>query len=118
MLHGTKMKVKLDNLRFSHMPSVKEKPKATTSFSRAKHVSIECNVIGMRVDEALVVVEKYLDDALLANLASVRIIHGHGTGALRSAIHEKLKRMKYIESYRLGGGGEGGVGATVVSFKK
>ncbi|MBR3841545.1 MAG: endonuclease MutS2 [Erysipelotrichales bacterium] len=118
MLHGTKMKVKLDKLRFSHMPSVKVKPKSTATFTRAKHISLECNIIGMRVDEALVVVEKYLDDALLANVPSVRIIHGHGTGALRSAVHDKLKKTKFVESYRLGGGGEGGVGATVVTFKK
>lgn len=118
MLHGTKMKVKMDKLRFSHMPSVKEQPKSTTTFSRAKHISLECNLIGMRVDEAMVVLEKYLDDALLANVPSVRIIHGHGTGALRSAVHEKLKKTKFVESYRLGGGGEGGVGATVVTFKK
>ena len=51
--------------------------------------------------------KKYLDDALLANVPSVRIIHGHGTGALRSAVHDKLKKTKFVESYRLGGGGEG-----------
>ena len=118
MLHGTKMKVKMNQIRFSHLPSIKEKKVASTSYSRAKHVSLECNLIGMRVDEAMVVLEKYLDDALLANVPSVRIIHGHGTGALRSAVHEKLKRTKFVDSFRLGQGGEGGVGATVVTFKK
>lgn len=120
MLHGTRMKLTLDKIRFSHLPSVKEKEKvkSATTFTRSKQVSLECNVIGMRVDEALIVVDKYLDDALLANVPSVRIIHGHGTGALRSAVHDKLKKTKFVESYRLGGGGEGGVGATVVTFKK
>ncbi len=118
ILHGTKMKIAMSNLRFSHMPSPKERKMASVSYNRSKHVSIECNVIGMHVDEALVVVDKYLDDAVLAGLSSARIIHGHGTGALRSAIQDKLKRNKFVESFRNGGAGEGGVGATVVTFKK
>lgn len=117
LLHGTKMKVSLDNIRFSHMPKPTDKPKQSVTFKRPASVSLECNLIGMHVDEALVTMEKYLDDALLANIHSVRIIHGHGTGALRTAVHTKLKKTKFVESYRLGGAGEGGVGATVVTLK-
>lgn len=117
LLHGTKMKVSLGNVRFSHMPKPDLKPKQTVSFKRPSSVSLECNLIGMHVDEALVVMEKYLDDALLSNLKTVRIIHGHGTGALRTAVQAKLKKTKFVESYRLGGAGEGGVGATVVTLK-
>lgn len=77
----------------------------------------EHNVIGMHVDEALESVEKYLDNARVRHLKTVRIIHGSGTGALRNAIHQYLKNQDFVESYRLGGGSEGGVGATVVTLK-
>jgi DNA mismatch repair protein MutS2 len=80
-------------------------------------VSMECNVIGMRVEEALPVVEKYIDDCLLRNLKSVRIVHGHGTGALRKAIWARLNNHSSVEELRLGGQGEGGGGATVVMLK-
>jgi DNA mismatch repair protein MutS2 len=80
-------------------------------------VSMECNVIGMRVEEALPVVEKYIDDCLLRNLKSVRIVHGHGTGALRKAIWARLNNHGSVEELRLGGQGEGGGGATVVTLK-
>jgi DNA mismatch repair protein MutS2 len=80
-------------------------------------VSMECNVIGMRVEEALPVVEKYIDDCVLRNLKSVRIVHGHGTGALRKAIWAKLNHHSSVEELRLGGQGEGGGGATVVTLK-
>ncbi len=80
-------------------------------------VKPEHNVIGMHVDEALESVEKYLDNARVRHLKTVRIIHGSGTGALRNAIHQYLKNQDFVESYRLGGGSEGGVGATVVTLK-
>jgi len=83
----------------------------------APQVAHELNVIGLRVEEALPLVEQYLDDCLRARLPFCRIIHGHGTGALRSAIHVYLAKQQHIDSYRLGAQGEGGVGATVVSFK-
>ncbi len=82
-----------------------------------KQVNAELNIIGLHIDEALPKVEKYLDDARSVHLKSVRIIHGHGTGALRKMVHEYLKGKKYVESYRIGGAGEGGVGATVVMLK-
>lgn len=80
-------------------------------------VGMECNIIGKRVDEGLVIVAKYLDDALLMHYHEARIIHGCGTGALRKAVHKFLDEQKFVKSYRLGGAGEGGVGATIVYFK-
>lgn len=70
----------------------------------------------MRVDEALPVLEKYLDDAYLAHLPQVTIIHGRGTGALRDAVHQYLKRVRYVKSYRVGAFGEGDHGVTIVEF--
>lgn len=77
----------------------------------------ELNLIGMRVDEALPVLDKYLDDAYLSHLPKVTIIHGRGTGALKDAVHAQLKRTKYVKAYRLGAFGEGDQGVTVVEFK-
>lgn len=82
-----------------------------------KRVPTECNVIGMTVKEALGIVSKYLDDCVSVHYKQVRIIHGSGTGKLRSGIQNYLKGSPYVESFRLGGGGEGGVGATVVTLK-
>lgn len=84
--------------------------------SKSMSISPECNLIGMRVDEALPVLEKYLDDAYLAHLPQVTIIHGRGTGALRDAVHQYLKRLRYVKSYRIGGFGEGDHGVTIVEF--
>lgn len=79
-------------------------------------ISTELNLLGKTVDEALAELDKYLDDAYLAHLPSVRIVHGKGTGALRKAIHKFLKHLSYIESYRLGEYGEGDSGVTIVTF--
>lgn len=86
--------------------------------SKAMSISMELNIIGKRVDEALPDVEKYLDDAYLAHLTKVQIIHGRGTGALKDAVHGLLKKTKYVKSYRLGGFGEGDGGVTIVEFKE
>ena len=85
--------------------------------SKSASVSTEINLIGMTVDEAMGHLDKYLDDAYLAHVPSVRIVHGKGTGALRSAVHQHLKRCKYIKSYRLGTFGEGEAGVTIAEFK-
>ena len=69
------------------------------------------------MDEALIALDKYLDDAYLSHLTSVRIVHGKGTGALRNAVHSHLKRVKYVDSYHLGEFGEGDAGVTIVNFK-
>lgn len=80
-------------------------------------VSPEINLIGMTTDEARPVLEKYLDDAYLAHISPVRVVHGRGTGALKNMTHDYLKRLKYVDSYRLGVFGEGDTGVTVVTFK-
>ena len=72
---------------------------------------------GKTVDEAIAALDKYLDDAYLAHMPSVRVVHGKGTGALRNAVHGHLKRLKYVKSYRLGEFGEGDAGVTIVEFK-
>ena len=81
-------------------------------------VSPEINLLGKTVDEALFELDKYLDDAYLAHLPSVRIVHGKGTGALRNAVQSKLKKTKYIDSYRPGAFGEGDAGVTIATFKE
>ena len=84
---------------------------------KASSVRQEVNLIGMTVDEAMPVLNKYLDDAYLAHMSQITVIHGRGTGALRKAVHQQLARLKYVKSYRLGEFGEGDMGVTVVSFK-
>lgn len=104
-------------------PKASEKPERSKSgkgkigMSKAASIHQEVNLIGMTVDQAMPVMEKYLDDAYLAHLAQVTIIHGRGTGALRTAVHNKLKKLKYVSSYRLGEFGEGDMGVTIVTFK-
>lgn len=85
--------------------------------SKSASVSTEINLIGRTTDEAIALLDKYLDDAYLAHLSSVRIVHGKGTGALRAAVHKHLKRQKYIKSYHLGEFGEGDAGVTIAEFK-
>ena len=85
--------------------------------NKSMHVKMELNLIGKTVDEALGELDKYLDDAYLAHLPQVYIIHGKGTGTLRNAVQNHLKNCKYVKSFRTGEHGEGGAGATVVEFK-
>lgn len=84
---------------------------------KSMSVSPEINLLGKTVDEAIAELDKYLDDAYLSHLSPVRIVHGKGTGALRNGIHNYLKRLKYVKSYRLGAFGEGDAGVTIVEFK-
>lgn len=84
--------------------------------SKSMAVSTEINLLGKTVDEAIAELDKYLDDAYLAHLTSVRIVHGKGTGALRNGVHNYLKRQKHVKSYRLGAFGEGDAGVTIVEF--
>ena len=86
--------------------------------SKSASVSTEINLLGKTVDEALAELDKYLDDAYLAHLPSVRIVHGKGTGALRKGVHNYLRRMKHVASFHLGEFGEGDAGVTIVEFKK
>lgn len=95
-------------------------PKSQTSaikMSKSYEVSPEINLIGMTVDEAMAALDKYLDDAILAHLSQIRIVHGRGTGALKNAVHKKLKGMSQIKSYRLGIHGEGDTGVTIAEFR-
>ncbi len=85
--------------------------------SKSMNISTEINLLGKTVDEALSELDKYLDDAYLSHLTSVRVVHGKGTGALRNAVHNYLRKVKYVKSYRLGEYGEGDAGVTIVEFK-
>jgi DNA mismatch repair protein MutS2 len=85
--------------------------------SKSLSISTEINLLGKTVDEALSVLDKYLDDAYIAHLSSVRVVHGKGTGALRNAVHSHLKRLKHVKEFRLGEYGEGDAGVTIVTFK-
>ncbi|MBE5878925.1 MAG: endonuclease MutS2 [Lachnospiraceae bacterium] len=87
------------------------------AFSKSATISPEINLLGKTVDEALASLDKYLDDAYLSHLSSVRVVHGKGTGALRAAVHKHLKRLNYVKAFRLGEFGEGDAGVTIVEFK-
>ena len=84
--------------------------------SKSLSVSPEINLLGKTVDEAIAELDKYLDDALLSHLNSVRIVHGKGTGALRKGIHEYLRRQKHVKSFHIAEFGEGDAGVTIVNF--
>ncbi|MED9965592.1 MAG: endonuclease MutS2 [Blautia sp.] len=86
--------------------------------SKSSSISTEINLLGKTVDEAIAELDKYLDDAYIAHLKSVRVVHGKGTGALRKGVHNYLKRQKHVASFRLGEFGEGDAGVTIVEFKK
>ncbi len=86
--------------------------------SKSYSISTEINLLGRTVDEALSELDKYLDDAYLAHLPSVRVVHGKGTGALRNAVHNYLRKNRVVKSYRLGEYGEGDAGVTIVEFKE
>ncbi len=104
----------------SATPALSSSKSHTSKVKMSKSLSIspEINLLGKTVDEALSALDKYLDDAYLAHLSTVRVVHGKGTGALRSAVQNHLKRIKYVKSYRLGEYGEGDAGVTIVTFKE
>ena len=85
--------------------------------SKSANVKTEINLLGKTVDEAITALDKYLDDAYMARIPSVRIVHGKGTGALRSAVQSHLKSLSYVDSFRLGEFGEGDSGVTIATFK-
>ncbi|HWQ59111.1 MAG TPA: endonuclease MutS2 [Clostridia bacterium] len=112
-----KLSVKLEDLRLEK----EAEPKATfakVGLAAGKHVGLELDIRGMLVEEAALVVERYLDDAYGAGLSEVNIIHGKGTGALRAGIQEFLRREPLVKSFRIGNYGEGDAGVTVVTLKK
>ena len=90
---------------------------SSIKMSKSSTVSMEINLLGKTVDEAIPELDKYLDDAYIAHLPQVRVVHGKGTGALRAGIHRHLKKLKYVKEFHLGGFGEGDAGVTIVVFK-
>ena len=119
-----KMQVKVDDILgiISDVPSGKNKKNIqrtadSSTVSKSASVKIECDLRGMMTDEGIAVLDKYLDDATLAGIPSVRIIHGKGTGAMRKAVQQYLKRCSYVTSFRLGNMGEGDSGVTVAELK-
>lgn len=118
-VNGMSVRAKMNQLRYHPVKKSKKKSssKSSVSVSSVRPVQIECNLIGMRVEEALIELQQYIDQCIVNNIQVGRVIHGHGTGALREAVHQALKKHKQVKSFRLGGENEGGHGATVVSFK-
>ena len=120
---NAKMNFNINNLTYNSESQTSPKPNATIARSKNSFinksitVASEINVIGLNVDEAIPIVDKYLDDCYIANLPTARIVHGKGTGALRKGIHTFLKTNSRIISYRLGTFGEGEMGVTIVEFK-
>lgn len=115
-----KMNVKLSDLRklSSNITASKSTGKVTTEkSSKTKVISPEINVIGQNVDEAIYIIDKYLDNCASANISPVRIVHGKGTGKLREGIHSFLKKHPHVKSFRIGTFGEGEMGVTVVEIK-
>ncbi|MFP3124897.1 endonuclease MutS2 [Ectobacillus funiculus] len=112
-----KMKVKEKDMQYISSPKQTEKRTLATVKGKDYHVGLELDLRGERYEEALHRVEKYIDDALLANYPRISIIHGKGTGALRQGVQEYLKKHRAVKSFRYGDAGEGGLGVTVVEFK-
>ncbi|HEX3021902.1 MAG TPA: Smr/MutS family protein, partial [Lachnospiraceae bacterium] len=98
-------------------PTLNKTGSGKIKLSKTSTISASINLIGKTVDEALPALDKYLDDAYLSHLAQVTVIHGRGTGALKNAVHQHLKKAKYVKSFRLGSFGEGDQGVTIVEFK-
>lgn len=115
-LGGLKMKLKKEDVRFVRTKA-KKAPVRTRGHNQVKKTgSYEINIIGLRYEEAMRLVDKFLDDALMLGYPSVRIIHGMGTGALKNGVMALLKKNKHVASFRSGGPQEGGLGATVAYF--
>lgn len=123
------MKMKVDIKYLQEIATTKSNSKKTSSATsnnysyvgrsslKSQHVSPEINLLGLTVDEALPIIDKYLDDCYMAKLSPIRIVHGKGTGALRKGIHHYLKTNKLVDNFRLGTFGEGEMGVTVVTLK-
>ncbi|MBQ3584671.1 MAG: endonuclease MutS2 [Lachnospiraceae bacterium] len=116
-------KVNISDLIILEEPTVTGKKVVSSGASKIKmsksySISTEIKLLGMTVDEALAVLDKYLDDAYLSHLPSVRIVHGKGTGALRSAVQQHLRKCKYVSEFHIAEYGEGDAGVTIATFKK
>jgi len=112
-----KMKVKEKDMEYMSTPKqVETKPMAIVK-GRDSYVKLELDLRGERYEDALLKVEKYIDDALLSSYPRVSIIHGKGTGALRQGVQEYLRNHRSVKKIRFGEAGEGGSGVTIVEFK-
>jgi len=116
--------INIKDLELIQEPAVTASSSATNrtgagkiKMAKSSTITTEINLIGKTVDEAIAVLDKYLDDAYIAHVPQVRIVHGKGTGALRNGVHSHLKRLNYVKSFRLGVFGEGETGVTIVEFK-
>nr|WP_279663447.1 endonuclease MutS2 [Ectobacillus ponti] len=112
-----KMKVKEENMEYLSSPKQTEKKALAAVKGKDYQVKLELDLRGERYEDAMLRVEKYIDDALLAGYPRISIIHGKGTGALRQGVQEYLKKHRHVKSYRYGDMGEGGLGVTVVELK-
>lgn len=119
LIGSIKMNIKLKDIQIKEYTEkqVNTKGYTSTKISKSRTAQTEINVIGLTVEEARLVVEKFIDDAVLAKIKTVRIVHGKGTGKLREGIHQLLKRNTSVKSYRMGTFGEGEMGVTVVEIK-
>lgn len=117
---NVKMMANISNITKSNISNKDKKNYSSSSYktNKTKHATTEINVIGYNVDEAIFVIDKYLDDCVLSKLSNIRIVHGKGTGTLRKGIHKYLQTSKYVKSFRLGTFGEGEMGVTIVELKK
>ena len=117
---NTKMNISLSNLNKTNKTLTNENFSTTkvnrNNGSKSKYISPEINVIGQNVDEAIYIIDKYLDDCTISNISPIRIVHGKGTGKLREGIHAFLKKHPHVKSFRLGTFGEGEMGVTVVEL--
>ena len=116
------MKMKIDIKNLQEVTQTKTNKSSSSGYTgrsslKSQSVSSELNILGLTVDEAIPIVDKYLDDCYIAKLSPIRIVHGKGTGALRTGIHRYLKTNKIVDSFRLGTFGEGEMGVTVVNLK-
>ena len=121
---NSKERMKNNNIASSESKNHSSKTKTLSNVSfikndnyKSKNISSEINVIGLNVDEATFIIDKYIDDCAIAKLSSIRIVHGKGTGKLRQGIHSFLKTNPHVKSFRLGTFGEGEMGVTVVELK-
>ena len=116
------MNVNIDDLEKLHKEKIDKQKNniqtsGYTSISKSRNIKPEVNVIGLNVEEAIFVVDKFLDDCSLSKLQTVRIVHGKGTGKLKNGIHQFLKKHPHVKSMRMGTYGEGEMGVTVVELK-
>ena len=117
LTNGMKMKVKLSKLEPMHKPQIKKTTYKAHVESVSNRFPLELNLIGMRVEEGIAALDKYLDQAVVKHIKQVRIIHGMGTGALRTAVWKDLKKQPNVSKFTSAGPSEGGLGATIVILK-